>query len=84
MKLSLFTKTPRTLARRDELAALARDFTSMAEQLKKLPDAQRQLLINVSHEPRSPLALMRLESAISLPQETVNLSELCAAVTRDA
>ncbi len=57
--------TPRTLARRDELAALARDFQSMAKQLKQLVDAQRQLLRNVSHELRSPLARLQVAAALA-------------------
>ncbi|HMM77499.1 MAG TPA: ATP-binding protein [Gammaproteobacteria bacterium] len=57
--------TPRTLARRDELAALARDFQSMAAQLKQLVEAQRQLLRNVSHELRSPLARLQVAAALA-------------------
>lgn len=57
--------TQRTLSRRDELAALARDFQSMAERLKQLIEAQRQLLRNVSHELRSPLARLQVAAALA-------------------
>ncbi len=50
--------------RRDELAMLAVDFDAMAERLRNLIESQRQLLRDVSHELRSPLA--RLEIALGL------------------
>src|SRR2546427_4953767 len=40
--------------RRDEIADLGRDFDRMAQQLQKLVTAQRRLLHDVSHQPRSP------------------------------
>jgi len=55
----------RTLARRDELAVLARDFVRMAGKLKTLLDAQRQLLRDVSHELRSPLARLQVAAALA-------------------
>jgi len=50
--------------RRDELALLAFDFDAMAERLRNLIESQRQLLRDVSHELRSPLA--RLQIALGL------------------
>lgn len=47
---------PRVTRRRDELGELARDFDAMAARLGRLVGAQRQLLRDVSHELRSPLA----------------------------
>ncbi len=44
--------------RRDELGDLARDFDAMAARLEGLLRSQRELLRNVSHELRSPLARM--------------------------
>ncbi len=44
--------------RRDELGDLARDFDAMAARLERLLRSQRELLRNVSHELRSPLARM--------------------------
>jgi len=46
--------------RHDELAVLARDFDAMADQLKATRSARTQLLRDISHELRSPLARMRV------------------------
>jgi len=46
--------------RNDELAVLARDFDAMADQLRANRSATTQLLRDISHELRSPLARMRV------------------------
>ncbi len=46
--------------RKDELAVLARDFDAMADQLRANRRATTQLLRDISHELRSPLARMRV------------------------
>ncbi len=46
--------------RKDELAVLARDFDAMADQLRANRSASTQLLRDISHELRSPLARMRV------------------------
>jgi len=46
--------------RRDEVAVLARDFDAMADQLRGNRSAITQLLRDISHELRSPLARMRV------------------------
>jgi two-component system sensor histidine kinase CpxA len=53
--------------RHDELGELARDFNAMAEHLEQLISSQRQLISDVSHELRSPLA--RLTVALDLARE---------------
>lgn len=53
--------------RRDELAELGRDFDVMAERIEALLTTQRQLLSDVSHELRSPLA--RLNVALALARQ---------------
>lgn len=53
--------------RRDEVADLARDFDHMAERLQILIGSQKQLLSDVSHELRSPLA--RLQVALGLARQ---------------
>lgn len=53
--------------RRDELAELGRDFDLMAERIESLLTAQGQLLSDVSHELRSPLA--RLNVALALARQ---------------
>ncbi|AHM75203.1 ATP-binding protein [Yersinia hibernica] len=56
--------------RHDELTEVARDFDSMAERLSELVSAREQLLHDVSHELRSPLA--RLQLAIGLAHQNPN------------
>ena len=46
--------------RRDEVAVLARDFDAMADQLRAKRATITQLLRDISHELRSPLARMRV------------------------
>ena len=53
--------------RRDEIADLARDFDLMAGRLQELIGSQKQLLSDVSHELRSPLA--RLQVALGLARK---------------
>ena len=50
--------------RRDELGELARTFDRMADRITTLLDAERRLLLDISHELRSPLA--RLGVAVEL------------------
>ncbi|GAA3579997.1 ATP-binding protein [Gibbsiella greigii] len=58
---------PSMRRRHDELSEVARDFDSMAERLELLVSAREQLLHDVSHELRSPLA--RLQLAIGLARQ---------------
>lgn len=53
--------------RRDEIADLAHSFDRMAERLDTLIRSQKQLLTDVSHELRSPLA--RLQAALGLARQ---------------
>ena len=50
----------------DETDELARDFNTMANQLEHRMQAQKQLLNDVSHELRSPLARMRVALALAM------------------
>ena len=50
--------------RRDELGQLARTFDRMAGRIETLLTAERRLLLDISHELRSPLA--RLGVAVEL------------------
>ncbi|MFO1427740.1 MAG: ATP-binding protein, partial [Steroidobacteraceae bacterium] len=52
-------------ARPDEIGALAADFNSMADQLARLLSGRQQLMGELSHALRSPLA--RLQAALALP-----------------
>ena len=61
----LQTRVDKTvLARRDELAELGQDFDRMAERIESLVTTQRDLMADVSHALRSPLA--RLNVALGL------------------
>jgi len=53
--------------RRDELGDLVRDFNVMASRIEELVSRQRQLIYDISHELRSPLA--RLNVALDLARE---------------
>jgi len=55
----------RLARRRDELGVLARDFNRMGARLQSLIGSQRQLLRDVSHELRSPLARLRIALALA-------------------
>lgn len=55
----------RLARRKDELGVLAGDFNRMGAHLQRLIDSQRQLLRDVSHELRSPLARLRIALALA-------------------
>jgi len=71
-RLDMPMNSPRVSAgfedRKDELADLARDFDAMADQLRANRAAITQLLRDISHELRSPLARMRV--ALGLARHT--------------
>jgi signal transduction histidine kinase len=48
----------------DEIAELTRAFNEMAERVERLVRGQKELLANVSHELRSPLARLRMALAL--------------------
>lgn len=61
----LGTRAAASIERRgDELGALGRDFNTMAARIEELISRQRQLIFDISHELRSPLA--RLNVALDL------------------
>jgi two-component system sensor histidine kinase CpxA len=68
--------------RRDELGGLARDFNEMAAQLEASLRSQRELLRNVSHELRSPLARMRV--ALGLAQRDAGELPALARIERES
>ena len=54
--------------RHDEVADLGRDFDEMASRIENLIEGQRQLLGDISHELRSPLARLRMAGALGRRQ----------------
>lgn len=67
---------------RDEVGALARDFDIMAERLCEMLKSQRQLLRDVSHELRSPLARLRI--ALELAGRSDNPTQALQRVEKEA
>ncbi len=67
----LSARVGRTMGpRRDEIADLGRDFDHMAERLQSLILTQKQLINDVSHELRSPLA--RIQVALGLARKRID------------
>ncbi len=66
--------------RRDEVGQLATAFNAMTEQLCSLLDRQKQLLRDISHDLRTPLARQRI--AIELASDTGADAELMASILR--
>jgi len=62
--------SPKLKGRRDELGLLASDLDMMSERVRNLLEVKQQLLRDVSHELRSPLA--RLQLALSLARRQDN------------
>lgn len=56
--------------RQDDLGLLAADLDSMAARLRNLLESKQQLLRDVSHELRSPLARMQLALSLARRQES--------------
>lgn len=67
--------------RRDEIGALVRDFNVMAERIEELITSQRQLIADISHELRSPLA--RINATLGVARQRLGQSELFDRVERD-
>ena len=58
---------PNLAQRRDEMGDLVRDFNQIAERIERLMETQQQLLRDISHELRSPLA--RLTVALEIARK---------------
>jgi two-component system sensor histidine kinase CpxA len=69
-------------ARRDELGELARTFDRMADRIETLLAAERRLLLDISHELRSPLA--RLGVAIELARSGDNLEPALNRIEKES
>ena len=59
--------SPQVTRRKDEIGQLGHDFNTMSQQLNDLVGAQKRLLMDVSHELRSPLT--RLQIALALARK---------------
>ncbi len=67
--------------RRDEIGAVSREFDLLAERIETLMTAERRLLLDVSHELRSPLT--RLDVAIDLAIKREDRGPLLGRIRRD-
>ncbi|PVV11155.1 MAG: hypothetical protein B6D77_07190 [gamma proteobacterium symbiont of Ctena orbiculata] len=67
---------------RDEISALGADFNLMAERLNDLLQSQRQLVRDVSHELRSPLA--RLRVALELAERAEDRKKALSRIEKEA
>jgi two-component system sensor histidine kinase CpxA len=63
----LAARAPNVRNRGDEIGVMVQDFNRMAEQIEGLVTSQRQLISDISHELRSPLA--RLNVALGLARQ---------------
>jgi signal transduction histidine kinase len=73
----------RLAVRRDEFGVLANDFNKMGARLQSLIGSQRQLLRDVSHELRSPLARLRIALALAERAEPEQRQVLWPRLTRE-
>ncbi|EPJ87091.1 MAG: HAMP domain-containing sensor histidine kinase [Pseudomonas sp.] len=69
--------------RRDEFGVLANDFNRMGARLQSLISSQRQLLRDVSHELRSPLARLRIALALAERAEPAERDKLWPRLSRE-
>ncbi|MCF5468490.1 sensor histidine kinase [Pseudomonas syringae] len=69
--------------RRDEFGVLATDFNRMGARLQTLIGSQRQLLRDVSHELRSPLARLRIALALAERAEPAEREKLWPRLGRE-
>lgn len=73
----------RMARRRDELGVLARDFNRMGQRLQGMLNSQRQLLRDVSHELRSPLARLQVGLALAERASDDKRQELWPKLTQE-
>src|SRR6202043_2005777 len=68
--------------RKDELGQLAASFNQMADRIQTLLAAERRLLLDISHELRSPLA--RLGVAIELARTGEDREQMLDRIQKEA
>jgi signal transduction histidine kinase len=86
--LSTLTRTARALSEssldqrirlagpRDEVADLADTFDDMLGRLQAAFDAERRFVANASHEPRTPLAVIRTEVEVTMADPAADAADL--------
>jgi two-component system sensor histidine kinase CpxA len=71
-----------TPPRRDEIGELVRDFNFMAERVEALVTSQRQLISDISHELRSPLA--RINATVGIARQRLGQNAVFDRLEHDA
>ena len=74
--------TPSIAPREDELADLAGDFDRMAERIESLLQKQKEMLGDISHELRSPLARLRVSTELARRGDREALESIDADISR--
>ena len=74
----------RLKGRQDELGLLASDLDMMSERVRHLLESKQQLLRDVSHELRSPLARLQLALSLARRQETSGVERHLARIACEA
>ena len=70
--------------RHDELGLLASDLDTMSERVRNLLELKQQLLRDVSHELRSPLARLQLALSLARRQESTGVERHLARIACEA
>jgi signal transduction histidine kinase len=76
--------SPKLRGRRDELGLLAADLDTMSERVRNLLEVKQQLLRDVSHELRSPLARLQLALSLARRQESGDVDRHLARIACEA
>jgi len=77
-----FTARATDTNRKDEIGELAKSFNQMADRIQTLLAAERRLLLDISHELRSPLA--RLSVAIELARSGEDRDHMLDRIQKEA
>src|SRR5690348_16661183 len=75
---------PSLAHRRDELGDLVHDFNQMAERIERLMETQQQLLRDISHELRSPLARLTVALEIARKRAGIDANEALNRIEQEA
>ena len=76
--------SPKLKGRQDELGLLASDLDTMSERVRNLLESKQQLLRDVSHELRSPLARLQLALSLARRQENTGVERQLARIACEA
>lgn len=72
--------SPKLRGRRDELGLLASDLDMMSERVRNLLEVKQQLLRDVSHELRSPLARLQVALSLARRQDSAHIERHLARI----